>query len=124
MRNANQFHLAELMLAQHAARILARRPRFGPETRRPCGHAKRQFVDAGHRVGNQARQRHFGSRNQPEIIAGAIQVFLELRQLPRAVHGLRAHERRRHDLCIAELLGMQGQHEIRQGAVEFRQRAR
>jgi hypothetical protein len=42
----DQFDLGELVHADHAARVLARRTRFGAETGRPGGEAQRQFASS------------------------------------------------------------------------------
>ena len=63
----HQLDFGELVLADHAARVLAGRARFGAEARRAGGDAHRQlrFVDdlLAHEIG----QRHFGGGDEPEI---------------------------------------------------------
>ncbi len=74
-RDRNQLDLGELMLADHAARVLAGRARLGAEARRAGGQTHRQcgFLDDGftHEIG----ERHFGGRDEPEII-GRLEIGL------------------------------------------------
>ena len=64
----DQFHLGELMLADHAAGVLAGGARFGAEARRQRGqpHRQRVFVEDGlaHEIG----QRDFGGGDEPELV--------------------------------------------------------
>ena len=67
-RDRDQLDLGELMLADHAAGIAARRAGFGAEARRAGGVARTAavFVDDGfaHQIG----QRHFGGGDEPRCL--------------------------------------------------------
>ena len=56
------------MLADHAARVLARRTRFGAEARRERGDADRQLGLVGDLLAHEIGERHFGGGNEPEGI--------------------------------------------------------
>ena len=66
-RDRDELDLPELVLADHAARVLARRSRLGAEAERAGGEAQGQrlFVDDAfaHEVGH----RHFRGRDEPEV---------------------------------------------------------
>ena len=66
-RDRNQLDLPELVLADHAARVLARRARLRAKRQGPGGEAQRQgfFVDdaLAHEIG----QRNFGGGDEPEL---------------------------------------------------------
>jgi hypothetical protein len=65
--DGDQFDLGELMLADHAAGILARGAGFGAEARRAGGEPHRQlrFVDDG--FADEIGQRDFGGGDKPEF---------------------------------------------------------
>ncbi len=63
MNDRNHFHLGKLMLADHAARILARRPGFRPKTRRPGGQTLGQVGLVKNLFRRRIGQGHFGGRN-------------------------------------------------------------
>ena len=62
--DADQLDLLELVLADHAARVLAVAAGFGAEARRVRGHAHRQRVGIEDLVAHDVGQRDFGGRNQ------------------------------------------------------------
>src|SRR3954471_24139422 len=64
-RDRHQLHLVELMLADHAARVLAGRARFGTEAGRVGRDAPRQFgfVDDG--FADEIGERDFGGGDEP-----------------------------------------------------------
>ena len=102
--DADQLDLGELVLADHAARVLAGRARLGAEARREGGEAQRQLLLVEHRVVHQVGERHLGGRDQPEAVVGVEHVLGELRQLADAVDRVVAHQERRIDLGVAALL--------------------
>ena len=88
----DQLDLVELVLADHAARVLAGGARLGAEARRPGGEAQRQRLLVEDLVAHQVGERHLGGRDQPAAVVGVEQVLGELRQLAGAVGGLVAHQ--------------------------------
>ncbi|MNY29688.1 hypothetical protein D3C86_1637430 [compost metagenome] len=92
--DGNQFAFPELVLAQHAARITAGRTCFRTEGRRQRGKAQRQFFLLKRFGRNEISQRHFGRRNKVTAVGRLEQIFLELRQLAGAIHGLGLHHQR------------------------------
>src|SRR3546814_7018585 len=71
MGDAHQLDLAELMLPDHAARVLAGGARFGAEARRMRGVAQRQCRLVDDPSGGQVGERHLGRRDEPEAGRGA-----------------------------------------------------
>ena len=130
--NRDQFDLGELVLADHAAGVAPGSTRFGTEARRQRGQAHRQllFLDDG--LAHQIGQRHLSGGDQPEALAAqpAVRsgqhlsldrpelVILELRQLPGTEHHLIAYQKRRIDLGVAVLIGVQIEHELPDRALE------
>ena len=125
-RDRHQLDLVELVLADHAARVLAGRARFGAEARRVGGEPQRQLGFLDDRFAHEIGQRDFGGGDEPEASArrhgrsrsnrrldlasqhlalrsAAELIVLELRQLRRAVHHLVAHQQRRRDFGVAVL---------------------
>jgi hypothetical protein len=82
----HQFHFFELVLANHAARILAIRAGLRTKARCMRREFQRQISVFQNSFARQVRQWHFGRRNQEEILVALDrkQVFLEFRQLPGA----------------------------------------
>jgi hypothetical protein len=62
----DKLHFQELVLADHAAGILARRPGLGPEARGMRGDADGQRILLGDGLAHQIGQRHFGGGDEPE----------------------------------------------------------
>ena len=124
-RDLNEFDLFELVLADHAARVLAVGPRLAPETRGLRGVAQRQLVGVEDLAGDHVGHRHLGGRDQVtrRIVGGGEGVFAELRQLAGTGHRLRVDKVRQVELGVAVLAGVHVQHELRQRAVQARQRA-
>ncbi len=67
-RDVHELDLVELVLANHAARVLAVRSRFRAEARRVRRQAQRQPIGLDDRVAHEVRQRHLGSRNQAQLV--------------------------------------------------------
>ncbi len=65
--DGDELDLGELMLADHAARVLAGGAGFGAEARRAGGEAQRQlrFVEDG--FADEIGQRHFGGGDEPQM---------------------------------------------------------
>jgi hypothetical protein len=65
MSDRDQLHLQELMLTDHAARILARRAGLRAETRRQRRETpgQRRFIDD--LIGGEVGERHLGGGDQP-----------------------------------------------------------
>ena len=55
------------MLADHAARVLARGAGLGAEARRPGGDAHRQLRLVDDLLAHEIGERHFGGGDEPEI---------------------------------------------------------
>ena len=122
--DGDEFHLGELVLAQHAARVTPRRSRLGPETCRLRNVAFRQFFFGNDLAGRHVCQRHFRCRNQPAAVGGAEQIIAELGQLVGAVGGRIIDHQRRIDFRVAVLAGVQVEHVLAKRALETRQSAR
>ena len=91
---AHHLDLLELVLADHAARVLSVRACLGPETRRVGDVTNRQLVSIENDVRCEIRNRHLGRRDQVERrLVGRLElVFLELGQLPCSEQRRRLHE--------------------------------
>ncbi|MNC90108.1 hypothetical protein D3C83_61640 [compost metagenome] len=63
MNDLHQFDLIELMLADHAAGVLAVGPRFAPEARRMTYKLQWQPASGNDLVANDVGDRHFCSRD-------------------------------------------------------------
>ena len=81
----HQFHLVELVLADHAARVAAVGTRLAAEARRVCDIFQRQLVARHDLFAHHIGHRHFGGRDQIEVFLPLThlswhleQVFLEL----------------------------------------------
>ena len=69
----------------------------------------------------QIRDGHFGRGDQEQVISRrAVDVVLELGQLPRPDHDFTPHEKWRRDLDVAVLARVQVEHEVDQGPRESR----
>ena len=64
----DQLHLGELVLADHAARVLAGGARLGAEARRAGGEAQRQLGLVEDRFAHQIGERHLGGGDEPEAV--------------------------------------------------------
>ena len=112
LHDGNEFHLRELMLAQHAARIAPGAAGFRPEAGGKRGQAQRQISLCLDFLRGEIGQRHFRGRDQPAAIGGAEQIIGEFRQLARAIHGGVIHQQRHRTLGIAMRFRMQVQHPL------------
>ncbi len=120
LRRGDRDHLdlRELMLTQHARRILAGRTRLGAETERMGGKAFRQFNLAHNALAHEVSEWHFGGRDHVMPLPRLVQILLELGELSGAEQAVTAHHHRRRDFEIAFLLRMHIEHEGRQRAFQ------
>ena len=120
----HQLHLVELVLADHAARVLAVAAGLGAEARRVADELERQRLGGDDLVAHDVGHRHFGGRDQVELAAvgarHAEQVFLELRQLAGAEHAVGIDQVGHVDLGVAVLGGVQVEHELGERAMQAR----
>ena len=78
MHDLHQLHLVELVLADHAARVLAVGAGFGAEARRMADELERQLFERHDLVAHEVGDRVLGGRNQVEVAALDLeQVVLE-----------------------------------------------
>ena len=82
----DQLDLFELMLADHAAGVLARRAGLRAKARGPGGIAQRQRALVEDFAGDEIGQRHLGGRDQPIAVGGAEHILGEFRQLADPEH--------------------------------------
>ena len=115
--------LGELVLTDHAARVLARRAGLGAIARRAGDAADGQIVLGEDAPAREIGQRNLGGRDQPVSVLGAEQIAGELGQLARAVGRGIAHQARGFGLAVAELLRLDVEHEVGEGPFETRQTA-
>ena len=110
-RHRNQFHLPELVLAQHAPGIASRRSRLGSETRRECGVTQGKRVLVHDRFADQVREGHFRCGNEIAVVGGTEEIIGELGKVAGTVGGLGTHQQGRGDLDITKLPGVHIKHE-------------
>jgi hypothetical protein len=123
LHNGNEFHLRELMLAQHAARIAPGTAGFRTEAGRKRGQAQRQISLRLDFLRGEIGQRHFRGWNQPTAIRGAEKVFGEFRQLAGAIHGGVIHQKRDRTFGITMRFRMQIEHPLPERTFQPRERA-
>ena len=124
--NANHFHLVELMLADHAARVATVGTGFRAEARRMSRNLDRQLVGTQELAANHVGQGHFSGRDQVHLFPVAFlsalfrskKVFFKLRQLTRAAHRFSRHHIGGVAFDVAVFTGVRIQHELRQSAVQ------
>ena len=121
-RDRDEFHLRELMLADHAARVAARRAGLSAKARCSSRHPYGQLVFVGDVLAHEIGQRDFGRRDEPVSLARWKLILLELRKLCRAEHGVVPDEQRRVHFRIAVLGRVQVEHELGERPLEPRQR--
>ena len=110
--------LLELVLAEHARGVLARRPRLRAEALGMGGHPHRQRALVEDLAGDEVGQRHLRGRDQPPAVGRAVAVLGELRQLAGAEHRLVADEDRGPDLGQAVLVDVGVEHELGERPVQ------
>ncbi len=65
-RDRDEFDFGELMLADHAARVFARRTGLGAKAWRAGGEAERQFLFVEDCFADEIGERHFGGGDEPK----------------------------------------------------------
>ena len=81
MHDLQDFNLVELMLADHAARVLAVAAGLRAKARAVAHKLERQVFQFDNRVAHEIRDRIFGSGNQIQIASLDLeQIVLEFRQ--------------------------------------------
>src|SRR5215472_3175604 len=121
MRDRDQLDLVELVLADHAARVLAGGARLGAEARRPRreAHWEPSFLDD--LLGDQVGERHLRRRDEPQPRGGTKQVVGKFRQAAGAVDRVVADQEWRRYLGVTELPRMGFDHELPDRALEPRE---
>ena len=121
MRDLHQLDLVELVLADHAARVLAVGTGLAAETRRVADELERQLLAREDLAAHEIRHRIFGGRNQVQIASLELeQIVLELGEAGNAVGALGGHHVRHVDLGVAVLLRVHVEHELRERAMQAR----
>ena len=126
LRRAELHHLdlVELVLAQHSAHVAAVAAGLAAEAVSVGAEVFRQLGLLERFARVEVRERHFGGRDEPEVVVrAAVEVLGELRKLARAGHRLRVDERRRLYLGEAVLRRVEVEHEVHKPALEPRARA-
>src|SRR5581483_5044519 len=120
-RELHQLHFLKLVLADDATHVLAVGTGFAAETWSVRGERDGQPRAIEHFVAVEIRDRHFRSRDQPQVRPLALEgIAGEFRQLSGTVHGIGVHEVRREDLGISVLARVQVEHEVGESAFELR----
>ena len=113
-RNTNHFDLIELVLTNHAARIVTVGAGFRSKTRRVCRHLNRQVRILEHEAGDLIGQCHFRCRNQEEVLGGNMEhIIFKFRKLSGPDHRVAVYHERRQNFCKSVFFCMEIQHEIR-----------
>src|SRR5439155_20011636 len=127
MHDLHQFHLVELVVADHAARVLAVCASLAPEAGRVTDEFQRQGFELDDLVAHDIGQRYLGGRNEVELALLAPrhgeQVVFEFRQLSRAVHAFGFYDVWRIDLGVAVLHGMHVEHQLSDRAMQSGKRS-
>src|SRR5690606_36236135 len=108
------------MLTDVAARVLARRARFGTEAWGEGGEADRLRQIVEDLLADRVGQADLGGGDEPAAVGGAEQVIGKLRQLSGAVDCLIAYQQRRRTFDVAALAGLEIQYELRQRPLQPR----
>ena len=124
-RDLYQFNLFELVLANHAADILAVGPGLAPEAWRVAHPLQRQTVGFNDLVPHQIGHRDLRRRDQiiRRIAHQLEQVRFELRQLAGAAQAVGVDHERHVGLDVTVLGRMHVEHELGQGTLQTSQRA-
>jgi len=121
----HQLDLVELVLADHPARVLAVGAGLRAKARRVCDIAQRQRLGRDDLVAHEIGDGDLGRGDEEElgIVAHREEVGLELRELAGAGERGARHEIGDVDLGIAVLAHVQVEHELRERAMQARERA-
>ena len=117
----HQFDKVELVVADHAARVLARRAGLGTKARRVADESHRQRVQLDDFVAHDVRHRHLGGRQQVGFLVAARhqeKVLLEFRQLAGTKGRRAVDDVRCVDFGVAVLARVGLEHELRERAVQ------
>src|SRR5690606_27943734 len=99
--------LGELVLADHAAGVLAGGASLGAKTGRPSGETQGELRLVQDLLAHEVGERNLSGRNEPEAIRRLEKIFGELGQVSGAEGGVVAHEKGRIGLGIPELRRVQ-----------------
>ena len=116
--DADQLHLAELVLAQHAARVAPGAAGLAAEAVGERAEPHRQRALGQHLVPHQVGQRHLGRGDQPTVVLRAEQVVLKLRQLAGAEDRRAVDEGWDADFFVAVLPGVHVEHQLTERAFQ------
>ena len=127
MDDLHQLDLVELVLADHAACVLAVGTGFRTEAGRMTDELQRQPVRGQNFIPHDVGDGNFGGGNQVKLSPVGFgyreQVFLELRQLPGAAHAVRVDHIGHVHFGVAVLAAVHVEHELRNCAMQARQRS-
>ncbi len=116
MYDLHELHLVELVVPEHAARVLAVCTGLAPEAGRVTDKFQRQGFERDDLVAHDIGQRYFGGRNEIELSFFAPrhdkQIGFQFRQLSRAAHALGVDEVRRVDFRVTVLPGVHVEHQL------------
>ena len=113
VHDLHHFHLVELMLANHAARVLAITAGLGAEAGAVADEFQRQIFRLHNRIAHKVGNRIFGGGDQIKIAPFNLeQIFLELGKAGHAVSGFRPNHVRHIDFGVAVLQRMRVEHEL------------
>ncbi len=126
----DEFYLLKLVLADHAADVLAVAAGFGAEAGGPGAKAQGAGAEVEGFVAEEVGDGDLGGGDEPVVVilgrAGLVRAFVvavkelvgELGQLAGAEEGARVDDGGRQDLRVAMFAGMEVEHEVGEGAFE------
>ena len=117
MGDRDHLHLFKLMLAQHPGGVAPRAARFRTKTQGMGRVATWQLGFVQGEAGDDIGQSHLRGWDQPPAIGGLIAILGKFRQLPRAAHGLVAHQDGGVGFGQTIFIHMGVEHELRQCSV-------
>src|SRR3954470_21047683 len=110
---AYELHLVELVGAQNAAGVLARRSRLTTKAGRVRDESLREHLGVEDLVAIEIRDRHLGGGNEEEILAlHRVGIVLELRELTGTRHRGAIHNDGRPHLLVPMLAGVRVDEEV------------
>ncbi len=124
MHDVHELDLLELVLAQHAAGVLAIRAGLAAKARGVRDELHGQRIGIEDAIGGEIGERHLRGGQQVVVLAVEVeQIGAELGQLTRADQGLGVHQHGRIGLQVAVLARVQIDHELGERAVQPRERS-
>jgi hypothetical protein len=124
MHDLQDLDLVELVVADHAARVLARGARLRAKARRVAHELERQLLQRNDLLAHEVRDRHLGCRDEVQVaVLDLEQVAAELGEAGDTVGAGPAHHVGDIDLGVAVLPRVHVEHELRQRAVQARDAA-